>query len=118
MGNPIFLPAEPEYRVRLEGHSPDKRYALEIVTSEPDTLAYLWDIKEKKFFQVGACGTVCGFNGFDWLDNERVIIWGSEANPVEDYDWSKGSSKFVTLFDLKNLFVDSYSSKIIPSKQQ
>lgn len=116
-GNPIFLPAEPEYQVRLEGYSSDKRYALEIVTSEPDTLVYLWDLKEKKFFQVGVCGTVCGFNGFDWLNDERVIIWGSEANPAENYDWSKGSAKFVTLFDLKNLSVTSYSSKIIPPKQ-
>ncbi len=116
-GNPIFLPAEPEYRIRIEGYSPDRRYALEIVTSEPDTLAYLWDLKEKKFFQVGACGTVCGFSDFDWLDDERVIVWGNEANPAENYDWSKGSAIFVTLFNLKNLSATSYLSKIIPPKQ-
>ena len=85
-GNPIFMPAQPEYRTRLEGYSPDRRYASEIVTSEPDSLAYVWDLKEKKVFQIGGCGTVCGFSGFSWLDNTRVIIWGNEANPFENYN--------------------------------
>lgn len=116
-GNPIFMLPEPKDKIKIEGYSPDKRYASEVVASEPDTFVYVWDIKEKKVYQVSSCGTVCGFNGMDWLSSERLIVWGNGANPFENYDWSKGSAKFVTLFDLKNLTVATYSSKIIPPKK-
>ncbi len=113
-GNPVFFSVDTEYGIKVVAYSIDKRYASEVVSSEPDTLAYLWDIKEKKLYQICACGTVCKLMGIAWLDNNRFIIWGIMANPKEDLYWEKGSVKFVSLYNLNNLTIVNYTSQLIP----
>ena len=112
-GNPILSGSDKDFGPKGIGSSADKRYLLEIVSSEPDSFAYLWDIKEKKLYQAWSSGPAAKLTGMTWLDNTRFIVWGVMSNPEYD-DWLKGCEKLVDIYDLNKLTIVGYASQLIP----
>jgi hypothetical protein len=113
LGNPILGGSDKDFGPKGIGFSSDKRYLLEIVSSEPDSFAYLWDIKEKKSYQAWSSGPAAKLTGMAWLDRTRFIVWGVMSNPQFD-DWLKGCMKFVDIYDLNNRTIVGYASRLIP----
>jgi hypothetical protein len=116
-GNPIFLPSEPASRWKKEVYSPDKNYASEIMTSDPDMFVSLWDLKEKNFYSIAMCGTVCGFHNLVWLDNNRFVIFGSSESFEENIAPGTLYNKFITIYNLKDLSETWYYSRSMPYEE-
>ncbi len=113
LGNPNLFGSDKEFGPKGIGYSSDKRYLLEIVSSEPDSFAYLWDIKEKKAYYAWSSGPAAKLTGMAWLDRTRFIVWGAMSNPQFD-DWLKGCEKFVDIYDLNNRTIVGCTSRLIP----
>jgi len=72
---PIFCKSDPAYYGETIEYSPNQNYALEISTSEPDSLASLWDLKNHEIYYLAQCGTACNLRGGYWLNNEKLVVF-------------------------------------------
>jgi hypothetical protein len=107
---PQFFKSDPAYYGESISYSADGRYALEISTSEPDSSASLWDLKNKKVYFIAQCGTACGLRGGYWLTNDRVIVFGIS----EDYNAAQDKFlevRFINVYDLSKKIESVYSDK-------
>jgi len=109
-GQPLFFKSDPAYYGEIIEYSPDRRYALEISTSEPDSSASLWDLNNKKVYFIAQCGTACSLSGGYWRDNNQVLVFGT----AEDYDVAQDkyvSYQFVNIYNLFQNIKTVYSDK-------
>jgi hypothetical protein len=109
-GQPQFFKSDPPYYGESISYSSDGHYALEISTSEPDSSASLWDLKDRKLYFITQCGTACSLRGGYWLASDKVIVFGIS----EDYDAAQDKfleERFINIYDLSKNIKSVYSDK-------
>lgn len=109
-GQPIFFKSDPPYHGEIIKNNPNKVYALEISTSEPDMSVSLWDLKESKVYIVAQCGTACSFSGLYWISNSKFAVLGIERGYGEGENTS-ADSRFVNIYNLSDMTAVNYSDK-------
>ncbi|MFA6416709.1 MAG: hypothetical protein WCW61_00795 [Patescibacteria group bacterium] len=107
---PIFFKSDPAYYGETIEYSPNQNYALEISTSEPDSLASLWDLKNHEIYYLAQCGTACNLRGGYWLNNEQLLVFGIEENYDVNLDKFQ-ELRFINIYDLAKRTKSTYSDK-------
>ncbi|HZJ41378.1 MAG TPA: hypothetical protein VFD16_03905 [Candidatus Saccharimonadales bacterium] len=109
-GQPLFFKSDPVYYGESISYSRDGNYALEISTSEPDSSASLWDLKNKKVYFIAQCGTACNLRGGYWLDNNQAVVFGisEDYNVIQDKFLEV---RFINIYDLSKNIKTVYSDK-------
>lgn len=67
--------------------SPDKTRFVDYLSAygEPDSAVTAYDrLGDRKVETLAFCGTPCGFDSAFWIDNDRVVVFGSEESVHED----------------------------------
>src|SRR5262245_37742638 len=80
--------------------SPDGSHAIgwSSDVGEPDSQAYLIDLKTREAVRVLSCGTPCRYDLGAWLDAKRFVVAGTEES--SDRSPSSGHNLWLSLFDL------------------
>ena len=109
-GQPKFLRSDPPDKGEIIKTNQSGNLSLEIMSSEPDTFLYLWDLSQKKLYNVGQCGTVCYFSGAFWLNDQGFVAYGWTKAQIEEGANEKWQ-RFVYIYDLPKLTMTAYSDK-------
>ncbi|QQG52434.1 MAG: hypothetical protein HY931_03895 [Candidatus Falkowbacteria bacterium] len=109
-GQPLFFKSDPAYYGEEIEYSPNRDYALEISTSEPDSSASLWDLTNQKVYYLAQCGTACNLRGGYWLNNEQLLVFGIEENYNVNLDKFQ-EVRFINIYDLVKKIKSVYSDE-------
>lgn len=109
-GQPLFFKSDPAYYGEKIEYSPNRQYAFEISTSEPDSSASLWDLTNRQVYYLAQCGTACNLRGGYWLNNEELLIFGIEENYNVNLDKFQ-EVRFINIYDLVKKTKSTYSDE-------